>query len=108
MAVLRNVCDNSVATTMRVDNAETVQERASVLMCFKPLRQRYIVQTLFMFPGFDGNTIDFPVPFIVLSGNMLGSEVENPSDTCLFQVFHQAYQQLISYWSVVAEQNSYS
>ena len=41
-----------------------------------------------MLPLFDGNAVDFSVPFIVITGNMLGSEVENATYACLFQVLH--------------------
>ena len=88
MAVHRNVCDDSVATSMRINNVETVQKRVCVLVRFQPVRQGSIIQALFMFPCFNSDTIDFTVPFIVVSGDVLGGEVEETADTSLFQVLH--------------------
>ena len=83
MAVHRYVRDDSVATSMRINNAETVQERACILMCFQPVRQCCIIQALLVLPRFDGDAIDFPVPLIVITGHMLGGEIKYASDTWL-------------------------
>ena len=73
---------------MRINNTEAVQERACILVSFQPVWQSRIIQTPLVLPLFDGNAIDLSVPFIIVTGYMLCSEVENTTYACLLQVLH--------------------
>jgi len=76
MTIHGNVRNNGMTAAMRINYAEPIKERTSVLMGLEPRRKLGVIQAAFMLPLFDGHTVDFSITFIVASCYMLSREIK--------------------------------